>query len=596
MINTDTATEIAQGGAFLIKGTNPQSISTHEDYTEEQKMLRQSVLDFIDKKIEPLQKTFDSLEGTKIAPQLLEEMAELGFLGVGVPEEYGGFAANFKTQLAFCEVAFSCYAFGLTAGVQTSLGVAPLLLYGNKEQRAQYLPKIVTAEIKSCYCLTEPSAGSDANSGKSKAVLNEAGTHYILNGQKMWITSAGHADLFFVFAKIDDDPNLSCLIVEKSYGGISLGAEEDKMGIKGSSTRMVFFENVPVPIENLLGERNKGFKIAVNVLNTGRIKLATSVTNNAKKAFKLGINYANEREQFGKAISSFGAIQHKIGEMAANIYAMEAIFCRTASHIDEVRDKLVADGLEILDTKFKSIAEFSIECAIAKVHNSEAESFVIDEALQMHGGMGYSSESVISVHYRNARINRIYEGTNEINRMLIVDMLFRKVMKGKLDLMAPLMRITSEMKNDALLLPKTDGSFFADANRSLQHLKKATLLVAGTAAQKLMTQLKEEQEILIHLANCLIQLYAFESALLRTEKHQDKNLEVRQELTTLLMYKTAAKIAQEAQEALYAFTEGEEAEQLLQAVQTLTHLPPYNLKNARRKVAQYFIEENQYKL
>ena len=588
-----------KGGEFLLKETDPYSVFTPEDYTEDQLMLRQGIKDFIEKKIEPIKEVFDTLEGCEIAPKLLEELGDLGFLGIGVPEEYGGFESDFTTQLVFAEIAFATYAFGLTSGVQTSLGVAPLLFYGNEKQKAQYLPHIVSAKLKSCYCLTEPGAGSDANSGRTKAVLTEDGKHYILNGQKMWITSAGHADLFFVFAKIEDDPTLSCLIVEKEFGGISLGAEEKKMGIKGSSTRQVFFENVKVPVENLLGERNKGFKIALHVLNTGRIKLGTSVTGSAKKAFRIGVNYANEREQFGKAIANFGAMKHKIAEMACTIYAMESIFCRIGDNIDKQHDSMVEEGISPLKAEYESIADFSIECAIAKVHNSEGVDFIVDECVQIHGGMGYSAESEIETYYRNSRINRIYEGTNEINRMLMVDMLLRKAMKGKIDFMQPVGKVIQQWRDGKLLESMDDVAHkdFAEELTVLKHLKKAVLLVAGSVVQKLMTQIKEEQEILMNLADCLIQIYTFQSALLRSIKHAELPTgELRKNMSKVLMHRAATKVEIAGKEVIYAFSEGEKAESFLKALRELTAVKPSNLKNSRRFIADYFIDKNEYKL
>jgi len=327
------------------------------------------------------------------------------------------------------------------------------LLYGNKAQKDKYLAKIVSAEIKTCYCLTEPGAGSDANSGKTRAVLSSDGSHYVLNGQKMWITSSGHADLFFVFAKIGDDKNLSCFIVEKSYGELGLGAEEKKMGIKGSSTRQVFLENVPIPAENLLGERDGGFKIALNVLNTGRIKMSASVTGNAKKALGLATIYARERIQFGQPIASFGAIQHKLAEMAAHIYAMESALYRVSGYIDSRNDEMIGEGMSPLEAKYRAIADFASECAFIKVYNTEAMALVADEAVQIHGGMGYSADTKVECLYRNARIDRIYEGTNEINRMLGAEQILPKVMTGKLDLMEVVMSAATTPPDPAETIP-----------------------------------------------------------------------------------------------------------------------------------------------
>lgn len=591
----DTSQHYIQGGAFLIQEASAENSFTPEDFTEEHRMLRDSLRDFLKEKVESRQEVFDTKEGYTLAPPLLEEMGELGFLGIGVPEEYGGYEADFKTQLVFGEIAYSAWSFGLSIGVQTSLGVAPLLLYGSEAQKENYLPGIVSAEIKSCYCLTEPEAGSDANSGKTRAVYSKDGKHFLLNGQKMWITSAGHADLFFVFAKIENDKNLSCLIVEKDFGGIRLGAEEEKMGIRGSSTRQVFFEDVKVPVENLLGERNGGFKIALNVLNTGRIKMATSVTGNAKRALRLGIQYAKERHQFGRPIAQFGAIQHKIGESAARIYAMESIVYRIGGQIDEARRAFLEEGMDKLEAKVKSIAAFAMECAMAKVHNTEAEGFVIDEMLQIHGGMGYSAETKIETLYRNARINRIYEGTNEINRLLSVDMMVRHVLKGTVALMKPAVALIREVQSGQPAIGIPGKGWLAENKHALANLKKAVLLVAGTMAQRLSNRLKEEQEIVLQLADMLLLLYTFESALLRTERHQEKeDFALRQDLTTLLLHHAADGIRRAGKEAAMAMTEGRETGKYLKALDTWAQVPAANLKEARRRIAVAALDYGAY--
>jgi len=362
-----------KGGEFLLTKSDYLTVFTPEDYTEEQKMFRSSMRDFLNKEVEPIKEKFDTKEGTELAPGLLEKMGELGFHGIGVPEEYGGLNCDMKTELAFGEIASDSFAFSQSIGVHTGLGVYPILLYGTEEQKKRYLNDIVTAKIKCSYCLTEPGSGSDANSGKTKAIFNQGQSHYILNGQKMWITNSGFADVFFVFCKIEDDENLSCLIVHKEWG-VKLGAEEKKLGIHGSSTRQVFFENVEVPVENLLGERNKGFKIAMNALNAGRIKIGVANTAIGKRAFKLGINYANERIQFGEKIANFGAIKEKIATMAARLYGLESSWNRSAQHIDEDYEELVAQGQDKLEAKIKSCAEYAMECAIIKVYGSEVES------------------------------------------------------------------------------------------------------------------------------------------------------------------------------------------------------------------------------
>jgi alkylation response protein AidB-like acyl-CoA dehydrogenase len=587
---------ILKGGEFLMKPTPAMEVFCPEDYTEEQKMFRTSMRDFLMQEVEPIKEKFDSKEGTTIAPTLLEKMGSLGFHGIGVPEEFGGLNCDFKTELAFGEIASDSFAFAQSIGVHTGLGIYPILLYGTKAQKDKYLTKIVSAEIKCSYCLTEPSAGSDANAGKTKATLSADGQHYLLNGQKMWITNSGFADVFFVFCKIEDDPNLSCLIVHKEWG-VKLGEEEKKMGIHGSSTRQVFFEDVKVPVENLLGERNKGFKIAMNALNAGRIKIAVANSAIAARAFKLGVNYANQRVQFGKAISEFGAIQEKIANMAIQMYANESAWNRIAHHIDLVYDEMIQNGVSIIDAKFKSIAEFAMECAMSKVYGSEMEQLVVDEALQMHGGMGYSGESEIETLYRNIRGNRIYEGTNEINRMLIPSTLLRKAMKGELDLMGHTMQVFQDLQQGKISTVKgdlADWSFFADF---LSNAKKVCLLALGQAVQVYQDKIKDEQEILMRAADMLIQTYYLESAILRSEKHfNTSNGAIRKDICIALMYATADELKIAARDIIYASAQGDMATMVLKSLNKLLQLPVTNLKERKRNIAKHFINANQYQI
>ena len=587
---------IVKGGEFLLSATNPMDIFTPEDYTEEQKMFRSSIRDFLNKEVEPIKEKFDSKEGTTIAPGLLEKMGELGFHGIGVPEKYGGLNCDMKTELAYGEIASDSFAFSQAIGVHTGLGVYPILLYGNEAQKEKYLADIVTAKVKCSYCLTEPGAGSDANSGKSKAVFSDDNKHFILNGQKMWITNSGFADVFFVFCKIEDDKNLSCLIVHKEWG-VKLGAEENKLGIHGSSTRQVFFENIKVPVENLLGERNKGFKIAMNALNAGRIKIAVANTGIGKRAFGLGVQYANQREQFGKSIAEFGAIKHKIAVMATRLYALESSWNRAGHQIDEFYDELIANGMDPLEAKIKSVAEYSMECAITKVYGSETESFIVDEALQIHGGMGFSAESEISVHYRNVRGNRIYEGTNEINRILIPTMLLRKTMKGELPFMEAAMTGFQELQSGALKGAETGTNTYDLALNFLENIKKATILVNGLAAQKFQQDIKDEQEVLMSMADMLSILYIYESALLRSIKHQDSTTSsLRADMIEVLMHETAETLLSSTKEVIYACSEENQALPNLKAIQRLYQLPPTNLKDRRRNIANYFINKNKYQV
>ena len=581
-----------KGGEFLLTKSDYTTIFTPEDYTEEQKMFRSSMRDFLNKEVEPIKEKFDSKEGTEIAPILLEKMGELGFHGIGVPEEYGGLNCDMKTELAFGEIASDSFAFSQSIGVHTGLGVYPILLYGTEEQKKKYLNDIVTAKIKCSYCLTEPGAGSDANSGKTKALFNQDQTHFVLNGQKMWITNSGFADVFFVFCKIEDDENLSCLIVHKEWG-VKLGEEEKKLGIHGSSTRQVFFENVEVPVENLLGERNKGFKIAMNALNAGRIKIGVANTAIGKRAFKLGVNYANERIQFGEKIANFGAIKEKIATMAARLYGLESSWNRSAQQIDEVYEELVDQGQNKLEAKIKSCAEYAMECAIIKVYGSEVESYIVDEALQIHGGMGFSGESEISVHYRNVRGNRIYEGTNEINRILTPTMLLRKAMKGELPFMERTMALFQALMSGELKSVVEDNQPLDLVANYIEIVKKATLLTTGIAVQKFQQEIKSEQEVLMHLADMMIPLFILESALLRAQKQQSP---LYTHLTLMLMYETSELLSKHAKEVIFASSSDEEAMRNYKGINRLFQLPYRNLKALRREVANHFIARNEYKL
>lgn len=593
-----TLKKYTKGGAFLIQETAANEVFTIEDLNEEQKMIAASIEEFIETEIEPIWKKFDSKEGIAIGEKLLEKAGEMGFLGIGIPDEYGGNEMDFVTGIAFSEKAFASYSFSLTLGVQTSIGIAPIYLYGNKEQKGKYLPKMVTGQLKGCYCLTEPGSGSDANSGRTKAILNEAGTHYTLNGQKMWITNSGFADLFIVFAKIDDDKTLSAFIVEKDFGGVTLGEEEQKMGIKGSSTRQIFFNEVPVPVENLLGERAKGFSIALNVLNTGRIKMAAAVTGTAKKAIKFVTQYAKERKQFGQAIAEFGAIKHKIAKSIVKLFAVESLLYRTAHNIDLAYEDMVASGADPVESKYKSIAEFAIECAIAKVYSTEAADYMVDEGVQIHGGMGFSAETKIETLYRDARINRIYEGTNEINRMLMIDMLLKKAMKGQIDMFNPAKAVQKELMSMPSFNGAATSAFLYEEKQAVINFKKVILLTAGAAAQQLMQQLKEEQEILMNIADMLMQTYAFESAVLRVEKLTLKNEgntpEGTVEILKVLMHEANGIITNAAKEVVYAFATGDELKAMEMGIKRFTKLQPYNLKNARRKLAELVVEADGY--
>lgn len=585
-----------KGGEFLIRETQAEDIFIPENWTEEQREIAAMTQQFLDAEVHPNLDRIDKLE-PGLMPSLLDKAGELGLMGVSVPEEYGGFGKDFNTSMLVAEVAGAGFSFAVALSAHTGIGTLPILYYGNAEQKKKYIPKLASGEWKAAYCLTEPGSGSDANSGKTKATLTEDGKHYKLNGQKMWITNGGFADVYTVFAKIDDDENLSAFIVERNYPGLSLNEEEKKMGIKGSSTVQVFLNDCLVPVENLLSDRQNGFKIAVNILNIGRIKLAAAAIGGCKQCISTAVNYANEREQFGRPISKYGAIRHKLAEMAIKTYASEAATYRAGQNIDDAYEALIALGMEPGQARLKSVEQFAVECAIMKVHGSETLDYVVDEGVQIYGGMGYSAEAPMDRAYRDARINRIFEGTNEINRMLTVDMMLKRAMKGELDLMGPAMEVASELMG----IPdfgEIDESLFAAEKKAIAGFKKAVLMVAGAAVQKLMMTLAKEQEILMNIADMLIELYVAESILLRSEKlcaqvgETEAALQI--DMARVYIYEAADKINIAGKNAINSFTEGDEQKMMLMGLRRFTKVAPLNTKDARQRIAQKLIEANKY--
>jgi alkylation response protein AidB-like acyl-CoA dehydrogenase len=598
MATTTEKKAAIKGGEFLIRETDAHEIFIPEEFTEEQKMIQQQCKDFLQKEIFNRLDEIDSMKDPKLMPSLLDKAGELGLLGTSVPTEYGGFGMDFNTTMLVAEVIGAGHSVAVALSAHTGIGTLPIVYYGNEEQKKKYLPKLATGEYKAAYCLTEPDSGSDANSGKTKAVLSSDGKHYIINGQKMWITNGGFADIYIVFAKIDNDKNLSAFIVEKSFGGITMNEEEHKMGIKGSSTRQIFFNDCKVPVENLLSERENGFKIAVNILNVGRIKLGVAAVGGSKKTISIATNYAKERKQFGTSIANFGAIKHKIAEMATRVFASESACYRAGQNIDDAYSAMVAAGTDSSKAKLKSLEEFAIECAILKVHGSEVLDFVVDEGVQIYGGMGFSAEGPMDRAYRDARINRIFEGTNEINRMLTIDMLMKRAMKGSIDLMTPIMAVQKELMAIPDFSAGDEGGVFAKEKKALANLKRAGLIVAGSAVQKFMTKLSEEQEVLMNLADMLIELYVAESTLLRVEKlisqRGEKACEVQKEMAINYLHFAIGKAASSGREAIMAFADGDELRLLLMGLKRFTKVDPYNLKESRRKIANYVIEKGEY--
>ncbi|HTH58324.1 MAG TPA: acyl-CoA dehydrogenase family protein [Cyclobacteriaceae bacterium] len=597
-METTTKNKAIKGGEFLIKETKAQDIFIPEEFNEEQKMIMQQCKDFLVKEVYPKLDEIDSMKDPKLMPHILDKAGELGLLGTSVPQELGGFGMDFNTTMLVAEVIGGGHSVAVGLSAHTGIGTLPILYYGNDAQKKKYIPKLATGEWKAAYCLTEPDSGSDANSGKTKAVLTPDGKHYTINGQKMWITNGGFADIYVVFAKIDNDKNLSAFIVERAFGGITMNEEEKKMGIKGSSTRQIFFNDCKVPVENLLSERENGFKIAVNILNIGRIKLGVAAVGGSKMAISKAIKYSTERKQFGTPISTFGAIKHKIAESVTRIFASESAHYRASQNIDDAYNAFVAGGMDSAKARLKALEEFAIECAILKVHGSEVLDYTVDEGVQIYGGMGFSAEGPMDRAYRDARINRIFEGTNEINRLLTIDMLMKRAMKGSIDLMSPAMAVQKELMSIPDFGASEEEGTFVKEKKVLNNLKKAGLVVAGAAVQKFMMKLSDEQEVLMSLADVLIEIYVAESVLLRVEKligqRGEKACEIQKEMAMIYLHSAVEKAASAGKQAVYAFADGDELRLMMLGLKRFTKIDPYNLKNARRKVADFAISKGEY--
>ncbi len=587
-----------KGGEFIVRETAAEEVFIPEEFNEEQKMMAQACQDFIDTEITPKVEEIDSMKNPDLVPSIFKKAGELGLLGISVPEQYNGMGMSFNTSMLIADIIGSAGSFSTTYGAHTGIGTLPILYYGTEEQKQKYLPKLATGQWAACYCLTEPDAGSDANSGKTKAVLSEDGKHYKITGQKMWISNAGFADLFIVFAKIEDDKNLTSFIVEKTFGGISLGEEEKKLGIKGSSTRQVFFNDCQVPVENMLSERQNGFKIAVNILNIGRVKLGAGVLGGCRAVTSQAVQYANDRKQFGTPISGFGAIKGKLAEMATKIYVTESLDYRAGQNIEDKINDLIADGMEDAEAKLKGVEQFAIECAIAKIHSSEVLDYVVDQGVQVYGGMGFSADAPMERAYRDSRIARIYEGTNEINRMLMVGMLLKRAMKGELDIMDPAMAVSKELTSVPSFTSIDQSKPFAAEKEVIKNLKKVFLMVGGKAAMALQDRIEEEQEIMMNLADVLIEVYAAESALLRTEKLVGQRGEEAcadyMAMSQIYLSYAVDKINASAKEAIAAFTKGDEQKVMLMGLKRFTKMDLVNTKALRRQVADTMIKENKF--
>lgn len=590
---TEQKTKVLKGGEFLIAETNPRDIFIPADLTEESRMMADMAHDFVEKEIWPKVDAIDAQE-EGLAPALMDKMGELGLLGTAVPEKFGGTGLDFNTNTAITIAMGPSYSIGVSWAAHIGIGTLPILYYGTPEQKEKYLPKLASGELKSAYCLTEPGSGSDALGAKTKAVLE--GDHYVIDGQKMWITNGGFADLFIVFAKIDGEKDkFTAFIVDANTEGIKRGEEEKKMGIKGSSTTQVFFEGVKVPKENLLGEIGKGHKIAFNILNIGRFKLAAMTVGGSKMSNDIAIKYANEREQFGVPISSFGAIKYKLAEQATRIFALESAVYRVSDLIDKWVKSLLDDGKPYEEALMGAAEEYAIECAMLKVYGSEVLDYVVDETVQIHGGYGYSEEYKAARAYRDARINRIFEGTNEINRLLTVDMLMRRALKGQLDLMGPAMKVQEELMSIPDFGDGPEG-ILAKEEDAVKRAKKAILMVAGAAVQKLQKDLEEEQEIVMDATDMMIELFAMESCLLRTKRlYETKGEEAAQtfaQMTRVYISDAMERLNLSGKHAINAFATGDEQRMMLLGLKRFTKMDPVNTKELRRAIAKRLIEAN----
>jgi alkylation response protein AidB-like acyl-CoA dehydrogenase len=587
-----------KGGEFLIKESNFQDLFIPEEFNEEQLMVKESVQSFIEQEIYPYVDRIENLEDGLI-PSILEKFGDLGLLGTHMPESLGGSNLDYITNTIIGEEVGPSGSFSVSYNAHTGIGMLPILYYGTEDQKQKYLPKLITGELKSSYCLTEPSSGSDALSAKSTAVLNSEGTHYILNGQKMWITNAGFADIFTVFAQVDGD-KFTGFILEKGMDGFTLGAEEKKLGIKGSSTRQIFMENVHVPVENLLGEVGKGHLIAFNVLNAGRFKLGASCLGGCKKIISIGIQYANEREQFKTPISSFGAIQYKLAEQAIMCFVTETAVYRTAQLIQNGELYFSDTDSSFGKSKLKAAEEYALECSIIKIIGSEALDYIVDETVQIFGGMGYSEEGVIARAYRDSRINRIFEGTNEINRMVILSTIIKSAMKGEFDLMSPGMAVQNELMNGVATDEIFEGAYALE-QQAVANFKKILIMLLGSAAQQAMSgklNLKTEQEILLNLADIIIEIYNSESTLMRVMKiaqsYPDKDIIVYDAILKTHFHDATSRVTKLATDAIASFVDPAMQGGFISGLRKFTKYPLQNVKENRRKIASLMIKSGAY--
>lgn len=582
-----------KGGEFLVRESNPETLFTPEDFSEEQRMLRDMCDAFLEAEVLPLMDRIDRLE-PGLMPALLDKAGAQGLLGATLPEKYGGLDNDFITGTLITEALGGGYSFSVAIAAHTGIGSLPVLYFGTDAQKDKYLPRLATGEIKASYALSEPNAGSDALSVRTTATLSEDGSHYLLNGQKCWITNSGFADLFTVFAKIDGT-EFTAFLVERDTPGMTFGEEEHKMGIKGSSTRQIFFDNCRIGADQVLGEIGKGHKIAFNILNIGRLKLCAAALGAAKKACTLSVRYATEREQFGQPIAGFGAIRYKLAEQALRIYSCESALYRSAQWINELEKHLLEEGRSPAEAAMQAAEEYAVECAILKVAGSEALDYVVDEGVQIHGGNGFIDEYAISRAYRDSRINRIFEGTNEINRLLTLDMMIKRALKGRLDLLGPAREVQKELMSIPEQGPGEEGGFAVE-RQAVAAMKKAVLMTAGAAVQTLGTALESAQETVMNLADMLREVFVVESTLLRVLKGAGEAGEagLPGDILRVALADAMDRLHHHGREAITAFAEGDEQRMLLIGLRRFTKLPPFNTTAARRRLAAKLIEENKY--
>ncbi|MEI7498841.1 MAG: acyl-CoA dehydrogenase family protein [Bacteroidota bacterium] len=589
--------KVLKSGEFLVDEIQADDIFIPEEFDEEQKMIAQTIKDFLDTELYPNIAQIDSPD-INLMKSILKKAGELGLMGISIPEEYGGFGQSFVTQMLAAETIGAGHSFSVAFMAHTGIGTLPIMYYGNEDQRQRYVTRLATGDLIGAYCLTEPGAGSDANSGKTTATLSEDGMHYILNGQKMWITNAGFADTQVVFAKIDKDRVLSAFIVEKNFVGVVVNPDEHKMGIKGSSTAQIFYNDVKVPVENLLGNRGEGFRIALSILHMGRIKLGANVLGASKKTINDSVKYANERKQFGVFISTFGAIKYKLAEQVIKTFALESAIYRLSKDIDGLIEQNKAAGMDYGKASVEGISHYAVEAAILKVYGSEVLDWVIDEAVQIHGGMGYSAEMSVERGYRDSRINRIFEGTNEINRLLVVDTAMKRAMKGDFDLLGKAEALASNL--GTIKDNKREGeSYFEEKLRYIKNFKNLILIILYSASKHFDNKLIMEQEVLNNLSDMIMEVYIAESLVLRVQKMENtkamEQSEIYHAILDVFVYDAADKIRKPAADAINSFASAEIKGTYKGVIDTLTSVLGINVKDERRKIADKLIEENCYK-